>query len=111
MVTISLDKELREWFWPEDSRGSAGCCWHLVGGMDKSPLPKPPREPEESGLTRALLARRGGLPGCLINSGTNEEKPAWSCLKVIKFLCCLSALISAALCEMTLGLALGLSLL
>lgn len=40
---------------------------------------------------------RAGLPVCLINSGTEEEKPAWSCLKVIKFLCRLSAPISTAL--------------
>lgn len=92
MVLLFLGRAAEEAALAAAQPCSARCCWHLAAGEDKDGSPDPSlRTGGEQ--THPCFA---GLPGCLINSGTEEEKPAWSCLRVIKFLCRLSALISAA---------------
>lgn len=109
VVTSSLREKLREKLQLRGSRVSAGRCWQLTAGAGKTDRPNPPpHSPGTRGERTPPCS--AGPPRCLINRGTKEEKPARSCLKVIKFLRCLRALISVALCAMTLGLALGVSL-
>lgn len=56
---LSLDKKPREKLYLQDIRVSARCWWHLAAGQTKTDHPNLPREPEESGLACALLARQG----------------------------------------------------